>query len=48
MQPPRARTRGRERRPNWCEQRVYVTRMENDEGKGKGDSRNERESDIDG
>ena len=37
-----------ERRPNWCEQRVYVTRMENDEAKGKGDSRNERESDTDG
>ena len=48
MQPPRGREGERERRPNWCEQRVYVTRMENNEAKGKGDSRNERESDIDG
>ena len=44
----RRREGERERRPNWCEQRVYVTRMENNEAKGKGDSRNERESDIDG
>ena len=48
MQPPRGREGERERRPNWCEQRVYVTRMENNEAKGKGDSRNERESDTDG